>query len=55
MYFFSVSMAAGLSFFFGGGVFSLSKPENGWIPGNYRVEFFVDDRPAETVKFKISK
>src|SRR5439155_18619739 len=38
-----------------GGVFSLSRPENGWIPGNYRVEFFVDDRPAETVKFKISK
>lgn len=36
--------------------FTLSKPESsGWTPGNYRVEFFVDDEPAATVKFKISK
>ena len=37
------------------GIFTLSKPEEGWAPGSYRVEFFVDDQPAETVKFKISK
>jgi len=37
------------------GIFTLSKPEDGWAPGNYRVEFFVDDQPAETVKFKVSK
>ena len=37
------------------GTFTLSQPEGGWAPGNYRVEFFVDDAPAETVKFKISK
>jgi hypothetical protein len=37
------------------GIFTLSKPEEGWAPGNYRVEFYVDDQPAETVKFKVSK
>jgi hypothetical protein len=37
------------------GTFTLSKPEGGWVPGNYRVEFSVDDQPAETVKFTISK
>jgi hypothetical protein len=35
------------------GVFTLSQPESGWAPGNYRVEFYVDDQPTETVKFKI--
>ena len=37
------------------GTFTLSKPEGGWAPGNYRVEFFVDDALSETVKFKVSK
>lgn len=37
------------------GVFTLSKPDGGWTPGNYRVEFFVNAEPAQTVKFKISK
>jgi hypothetical protein len=37
------------------GVFTLAKPEEGWAAGNYRVEFFVDDASAETVKFKIVK
>ena len=37
------------------GTFTLSKPEGGWTPGNYRVEFYVDDELAQTVKFKISK
>jgi len=38
-----------------GGLFTLSKPEDGWIPGDYRVEFFVNDEPAGAVKFKITK
>jgi hypothetical protein len=37
------------------GIFTLSKPEGGWAPGNYRVEFYLDDALAEAVKFKISK
>jgi hypothetical protein len=37
------------------GTFTLSKPEDGWATGNYRVEFFVEDQPAERVKFKVSK
>lgn len=37
------------------GTFTLSKPESGWMPGNYRVEFFIGDEPAQTVKFKIVK
>jgi hypothetical protein len=37
------------------GTFTLAKPEEGWATGNYRVEFFLDDQPAETVKFKVSK
>jgi hypothetical protein len=38
-----------------GGTFELSRPEGGWAKGDYRVEFFVNDKPAQTVKFKISK
>ena len=38
-----------------GGTFTLSKPEEGWSPGSYRIEFFVNDDPATTVEFKISK
>ncbi|HWY49879.1 MAG TPA: hypothetical protein VNW72_00190 [Chthoniobacterales bacterium] len=37
------------------GTFTLSEPEGGWAPGNYRLEFFVDDALTETVKFKILK
>jgi hypothetical protein len=37
------------------GVFTLSKPEEGWTPGNYRIEFFVDDQLTQTLKFTISK
>jgi hypothetical protein len=37
------------------GTFTLSKPEQGWAMGDYRVEFFLDDEPAKTVKFKVSK
>ena len=37
------------------GVFTLSRPDNGWTPGNYRVEFYVDDALADTVKMTIGK
>jgi hypothetical protein len=36
------------------GVFTLSRPEDGWAPGTYRVEFYVDDQPVQTVKLKIA-
>ena len=38
-----------------GGTFTLSQPDGGWAPGNYRVEFYVDDTLTETVKLKIVK
>jgi hypothetical protein len=38
-----------------GATFTLARPKTGWTPGNYRVEFFVDDEPTATVKFKIVK
>ena len=37
------------------GLFTLSRPEDGWAPGDYRVEFYVDDSLAETAKLKIGK
>jgi hypothetical protein len=37
------------------GVFSLSRPDGGWAPGDYRAEFYVDDVLVETVKLKIVK
>lgn len=37
------------------GVFTLSRPEDGWAPGQYRVEFYVDDALTETLKLKIDK
>ena len=36
------------------GVFTLSKPDEGWAPGIYRVEFYVDDQLIDTIKLKIS-
>jgi len=35
--------------------FTLAKPKAGWATGSYRVEFFIDDELASTVKFKIVK
>ncbi len=37
------------------GAFTLSRPEDGWAIGDYRVEFYVDDVLVETVKLKIVK
>jgi hypothetical protein len=37
------------------GTFTLNRPDDGWTPGNYRIESFVDDKMAQTVKFKIVK
>lgn len=36
-----------------GGNFSLSKPTNGWPPGKYRLELYLDDRLAETLPFRV--
>ena len=35
------------------GAFSLSKPTAGWPPGKYRVEIYLNDELATTVKFTI--
>ena len=37
------------------GVFSLSRPDDGWALGDYRAEFYVDDVLVETVKLRIVK
>ena len=37
------------------GTFTLSRPDEGWAPGNYRVEFYVDEALAETIKLKIDR
>ena len=37
------------------GTFTLSKPEDGWAPGSYRVELYVDDALWGTTKLEISK
>lgn len=37
------------------GNFVLSRPEEGWAPGEYRVEFYVDGALVDTVKLKIAK
>ncbi|MEY2487861.1 MAG: eukaryotic-like serine/threonine-protein kinase [Verrucomicrobiota bacterium] len=35
------------------GTFALSRPENGWTPGLYRVEFYIDGVFADAVKLQI--
>lgn len=35
------------------GAFSLTKPTNGWPIGKYRVEMYLGEKLAETVKFTI--
>jgi len=35
------------------GAFTLARPEEGWAPGDYRVEFYVDDVLVDTVKLKV--
>jgi hypothetical protein len=35
------------------GAFTLARPEDGWMPGDYRVEFYVDGVLVEAVKMKI--
>ena len=37
------------------GLFTLSRPEGGWTPGTYRVQFYLDDELIETVKLKITR
>lgn len=35
--------------------FTLGRPPDGWAEGKYRVEFYVDDLPVETIKVTIDK
>jgi hypothetical protein len=35
------------------GAFTLARPEDGWTPGDYRVEFYVDEVLVDAVKMKI--
>ena len=35
------------------GAFTLARPQDGWTPGDYRVEFYVDDVFVDAVKMKI--
>jgi hypothetical protein len=35
------------------GAFTLARPEDGWAPGDYRVEFYVDNVLVDAVKMKI--
>ena len=36
-----------------GGTFVLTKPDRGWTPGKYRLELYVGEKLAETLKFTI--
>jgi hypothetical protein len=35
--------------------FNFSKPTAGWPEGDYRIDLFIDDKPAEKVRFKVAK
>jgi hypothetical protein len=35
------------------GAFALARPEDGWMPGDYRVEFYVDGVLVDAAKMKI--
>jgi hypothetical protein len=35
------------------GAFTLAKPEDGWTPGDYRVEFYADGVLIDAIKMKI--
>lgn len=37
------------------GAFTLSRPVDGWAAGKYRVEFYLDEKLAETVKLTIAQ
>jgi hypothetical protein len=34
--------------------FSMSKPNAGWPTGSYRVDLFIDDKPASTIRFSVA-
>jgi hypothetical protein len=37
------------------GVFTLSRPDEGWIPGDYRVDIYLDADLIDSAKLKITK
>jgi hypothetical protein len=36
------------------GKFTLSRPSDGWAPGKYRIEFYVDGELSDTVELTIA-
>ena len=37
------------------GAVTLTRPEDGWMPGDSRVEFYVDNVLVDAVKMKIAQ
>jgi len=37
------------------GAFTVARPEDGWMPGDYRVEFYVDGVLVDAIKMKIAQ
>ena len=37
------------------GTFTLARPDTGWMPGDYRVDFYLDAELVDTAKLKITK
>jgi hypothetical protein len=33
--------------------FNMSKPTKGWPPGDYRIDLFIDGKPAGNVKYQV--
>jgi hypothetical protein len=36
-------------------VYFTGKPDKVWIPGDYRIDIFIDEKPAKSVEFEIQK
>jgi hypothetical protein len=37
------------------GIFTLARPDTGWVPGNYRVDLYLDADKADAAKVQITK
>ena len=37
------------------GIFTLSRPDDGWAPGDYRVDFYLDAELIDSAKLKITE
>jgi hypothetical protein len=36
-------------------VYFTGKPDKAWIAGTYRIEIFIDEKPADSIEFEIRK